>query len=150
MRQNGQSICRTIVSGMYGPATLADISLRIRFTCLRERRRTHHKAQRLGSVRVSGHRHPASSSDCGSVLFCSATLVWLPVGNAQTFIPGISYNPYRNPSASGFLLRIVVLRRCFYFGSATPEVRCSTGAPASPGKMGMPGCLDQNTCLPCI
>ena len=33
-----------VVSEMYGPATLADISLRIRFTCLRERRRTHHKA----------------------------------------------------------------------------------------------------------
>ena len=43
MRRNGQSICRTVVSEMYGPATPADISLRIRFTCLHERRRTHHK-----------------------------------------------------------------------------------------------------------
>src|SRR6516225_8834805 len=81
---------------MYGPATLADISLRIRFTCLCERRRTHHKApsnpaawrycwfsviagkpgnaqtpRRLGSVRVSGHRRPASSSVLDKVVIGS-------------------------------------------------------------------------------
>jgi hypothetical protein len=41
--RNGQSICPSIVSEMYGPATPADMSLRIRFTCRCERRRTHHK-----------------------------------------------------------------------------------------------------------
>jgi hypothetical protein len=45
LRRNGLSICRTVVSEMYGPATPADISLMTRFTCLHERRRTHHNVQ---------------------------------------------------------------------------------------------------------
>src|SRR6516162_2639941 len=64
---------------MYGPATLADISLRIRFTCLRERRRTHHKAP----------------SNPAAWRYCWFSVIAGKPGNAQTFIPGISYNPHR-------------------------------------------------------
>jgi hypothetical protein len=99
--------------------------LRIRFTCLRERRRTHHKAPSnpaawrycwfsvntgmpgkaqtlIPAVSYSPYRNPEAGGVHRRPASSWEIFILVeprPVGNAQTLIPGISYNPYRNPHA---------------------------------------------------
>ena len=53
--RNGLSIGRAIASGIIGHARPAAIGLRIRFTCRRERRRTHHRGPNGRFRRISCH-----------------------------------------------------------------------------------------------
>ena len=76
-----------------------------------------------------GGRKQSRKSGTQAAIGQAQRLASLPrrLGNAQTLIPGISLRPYRIPEAGvvcqaigvRLLLRIVVLRQCFYFASAT-------------------------------